>query len=79
MQLRIADDPFRLSEPIMKGNLSFGMQSFAYNAPRLYNKVPPSVKSLTSTDAFKTQLKSYFFARSYDTSSNSIRLEYQVM
>ena len=79
MTLRASDDPFRLVEPVLVGQLSFGMRSFAYTAPRLINQVPIAIKSLTSLDSFKAKLKSYFFVKSYDLDQNTVQIEYHVM
>ena len=77
--LRISDDPFRLSEPSLPGQLSFGARSFAYIAPRLFNDVPVSIKSLPSMDSFKYQLKSYLFTKSYNLALETVNAEYHVM
>ena len=79
MSLRAANDPFRLTEPNLVGSLTSGMRSFTYLAPRLYNQVPISIKLLTCPETFKCKLKSYFFTKSYDLDTNTIRAEYQVM
>ena len=76
MSLRSSDDPYHLCEPRAVGEGNFANHSFSYVAPRLYNKLPLSLKQLESVDTFKKQLKSFFFSRAYDMSDHAVREEY---
>ena len=59
-------DPLRLAEPRAYQQSSFFERSFAYMAPRLYNRLPLSVRQLSSIECFKRQLKTFLFDRSYN-------------
>ena len=76
MSLRSSDDPYHLCEPRAVGESNFANCSFSYVAPRLYNKLPLSLKQIESVDTFKKQLKSFFFSRAYDLSDHTVREEY---
>ena len=76
MSLRSSDDPYHLCEPRAAGESNFTNRSFSYVAPRLYNKLPLSLKQIESMDTFKKQLKSFFFSRTYDLSDYTVREEY---
>ena len=78
INLRCSDDPFRLNEPHLNNQLSFGMRAFAYIAPRFYNQIPVAIKSLTCLDSFKSKLKSYLFLKSYDVDNKTVRVDYQI-
>ncbi len=55
-------DQFLLNIPTFKLK-SFGARSFRYVAAFLWNSLPLSLKSAPSLAAFKSQLKTYLFAR----------------
>ena len=76
LELRSTNDPYRLHELRAISNHSFGSQSFSYVAPRLYNIIPVALKSLESVDTFKSHLKTFFFARSYDAVNKVITPAY---
>ena len=76
MSLRTSSDVYRLDEPRALNERSFFERSFSYSAPRLYNKLPSSLKECDSTDIFKSKLKTYFFEKSYDVSRLSITEDY---
>ena len=76
MSLQSSDDPYHLCEPRAVGESNFANCSFSYVAPRLYNKLPLSLKQIESVDTFKKQLKSFFFSRAYDFSDHTVREEY---
>ena len=61
MSLRSSDDPYHLHVPRTVGESNFANCSFSYVAPRLYDKLPPSLKQVESVDTFKKQLRSFFF------------------
>ena len=64
--LRHDDDPLRLHEPGAAQQSLFSERSFAYVAPRLYNRLPLSMRQLSSVEGFKKQLKTFLFEKSYD-------------
>lgn len=74
--LRSIDDNSRLHEPRAVGERGFANRSFSYVAPRLYNKLPVSLRHVNSLDVFKSQLKALMFSRSYNVSDRCIRAEY---
>ena len=76
MSLRSSDDPYHLCEPRAVRESNFANRSFSYVAPRLYNKLPLSLKQIESVDSFKKQLKSFFFSRAYDLSDHTVCEEY---
>ena len=56
-----------------KGNLiepktatEFGMRSFAFAGPHLWNKLPINVRQSSSVDIFKKRLKIFLFDKSYN-------------
>ena len=76
MSLQSSDDPYHLCELRVIGESNFANRSFSYVAPRLYNKLPLSLKQIKSVDAFKKQLKSFFFSWAYDLSNHTVCEEY---
>lgn len=64
--VRHDSDPLRLVEPRAFQPSSFFDRSFAYVAPRLYNKLPLAMRQLDSVECFKRQLKTFLFKKSYD-------------
>lgn len=74
--LRSGDDPYRLHEPRAVGERGFASRSFSYTAPRLYNRLPVTVKQAESLSAFKSHLKTFLFSRAYDLSSRMVREDY---
>ena len=69
-------DPYHLCEPRAVRESNFANRSFSYVAPRLYKKLPFSLKQIESVDTFKKHLKSIFFSRAYDLSDYTVREEY---
>ena len=63
MSLQSSDDPYHLCELRAVGESNFTNRSFSYVAPRLYKKLPISLKQIESVNTFKKQLKSFFFSR----------------
>ena len=43
----------------------YGDRSFQVSAPRLWNNIPVNIRSATSTDSFKTRLKTFFFNQAF--------------
>lgn len=61
--LRSADDPTRLAVPRTRGK--YGDRSFAVAGPSLWNDLPRSLREADSVLAFKAQLKTLLFQRTY--------------
>ena len=76
--LRSSDDPFRLHEPRATGERAFAARSFRYVAPRIYNKLPVTLKQLVSVQCFKKHLKTYFFSRAYDVDLGRVAESYRL-
>ena len=74
--LRSADDPYRLHEPRAIGERRFANRSFSYIAPRLYNKLPNTIKLIDSLNTFKSHLKTFLFSRAYDQSRLTVQEDY---
>ena len=74
--LRSADDPYRLHEPRAIGERGFANRSFSYVAPRLYNKLPVTIKQIDSLNTFKNHLKAFLFSRAYDLVGLAVREGY---
>ena len=49
---------------------------FSYIAPRLYNKLPITIKQIDSLNTFKSHLKSFLFSCAYDQSGPSVQEDY---
>ena len=45
---------------------SWGERAFSHAGPTLWNKLPPSVKSATTVDVFKTNLKTFLFQKAFE-------------
>ena len=75
MSLRSSDDLYHLCEPRAVGENNFANRSFSYAAPRLYKKLPLSLKQIESVDTLKKLLKSFFFSQAYDLSNHTVREE----
>ena len=65
--LQSSDDPSRLHEPRAIHEKAFAERSFAFAAPRLYNRLPVSLRRQDSLQGFKSQLKKFLFSQAYDT------------
>ena len=76
MGLRSADDPYCLHEPRAIGERGFANRSFSYTAPRLYNKLPVTIKQTDSLNTFKSHLKAFLFSRAYDQSGLTVQENY---
>jgi len=62
--LRISDQEL-LTEPMAKLR-TYGDRAFSTAAPRLWNKLPLSIRKSASEDIFKKNLKTYLFKEAYD-------------
>ena len=59
---------FELFEP--RTNLvTYGDRAFSSIAPKLWNKLPLDLKSITNLDKFKTELKTYLFKKAFKCNS----------
>ena len=73
--LRHNDDENRLLEPRFRREA--GRRAFENSAPRLYNKLPTSVKTSPTVDIFKKRLKTFLFTEAYDLRNEVIKEEYR--
>ena len=74
--LRSADDPYCLHEPRAVGERGFANSSFSYIAPRLYDKLPITIKLINSLNTFKSHHKAFLFSRAYDQSGLTVQEDY---
>lgn len=74
--LRHAIEPFRLSEPELS-RVGFTNRAFSYAAPRIFNQIPPELRSLSSINQFKSQLKTWIFTQCYDLVNMEIKPSFQ--
>ena len=51
----------KLFSPLVKRK-TFAKRSFAIQGPKLWNSLPLELRSITNTDDFKKQLKTYLFS-----------------
>lgn len=54
-----------------------GRRAFNTSAPRLYNRLPASVKTAETLPSFKRRLKTHLFADCYDLVNNVIKEDYR--
>lgn len=73
--LRHANDECRLEEP--RFSTEVGRNAFSRSAPRLYNKLPSSIKSSENIGIFKKRLKTYLFRKCYNLNSKEIMEAYR--
>ena len=45
---------------------TYGDRAFSVVAPKLWNRLPPELRGVTSVDQFKAHLKTYLFKLAYD-------------
>lgn len=76
MFLRSDADPLLLEEPRAVGDRNMATRSFAYCAPRMYNKLPLLLRQSSSLECFKKNLKTFLFQRAYNLSSRSVNDDY---
>ena len=74
--LRSADDLYCLHEHRAIGERGFANCSFSYIAPRLYNKLPITIKPIDSLNTFKSHLKAFLFSRAYDQLGLTVQEDY---
>ena len=78
LTLRSDDDPYRLHEPRAVDERAFVERSFACTAPRLYNRLPATVKQQASVQSFKIYLKTFLFMQAYNSDGNTINEVYKL-
>ena len=78
MSLRTSDDLYRPDEPRATSERHFSERAFSYIAPRLFNRLPASLKESDSVDLFKSKLKTFMFMRAFDLSDCSVNEGYRV-
>ena len=78
LTLRSDDDHYRLHEPRAVDEQAFAERSFVYTAPRLYNRLPATVKQQASVQSFKIHLKTFLFLRAYNSDTNTINEVYKL-
>lgn len=61
-----------LAEPRAFNESAIAKRSFAFSAPRLYNRLPLSVRSCSSLSSFSAASKAHILSISYDPSSHDI-------
>ena len=75
--LQSAYDPCCLYEPITIGERGLtANRSFSYIAPRLYSKLPITIKEIDSLNTFKSHLKAFLFSRASDQSGLTVQEDY---
>ena len=74
----ISDDPFRLEVPRATSEQCFSERLFSYIAPHFLNRLPPSLKELNSIATFKSELKTFMFARAFDLGDRSANEDYRL-
>ena len=77
--LRSTDDPYCLHESRAIGERGFANRSFSYIAPRLYNKLPITIKQIDSPNTFKSHLKAFLFSCAYDHSGGLCTVNFGVL
>ena len=74
--VRHASEPHRLQEPRERSKIA--ERAFRNCAPRLYNKLPSELKSITDVTLFKKKLKTFIFSECYDTQENKVIGRYKL-
>lgn len=78
ISLRSYEDEHRLEEPRAINNKLFAERSFKYVAPRWYNLLSTSMRSVDTVEVFKEKLKTHIFQKAYNLESLSITADYAV-
>ena len=73
---RNSNDTLKLFEPRVEG--SYGDRSFTYKAPRIFNKLPRSLREIVAPDLFKKKLKTFFFSRAFDLQDQTTNPDYKL-
>ena len=60
-------------ELLERGDLPIAL---SYIAPRLYNKLPITIKLIDTLNTFKSHLKAFLFSRAYDLSDLTVQEDY---
>ena len=76
--MRTSVDPYRLVEPRAVMGIHFSERAFSCAAPRLFHRLPPSLKTLDSIESFKSKIKMHLFERAYDTSYQMANVGYTI-
>ena len=63
-KLRLDNDFFLLTVP-SKPNLTKTESAFIYSAPRIWNKLPYTIRSMSEINAFKSALKTFYFKNAF--------------
>ena len=74
--IRHTSEIHRLSVP--RANSKIGERAFHHYAPRLYNKIPPEMKTIQDEREFKKKLKMLLFSKSYDMENIVILQDYKL-
>ena len=61
-------------ELLERGDLPITL--FPYIVPRLYNKLPITIKLIDSLNTFKSHLKAFLLSRAYDQSGLTVQEDY---
>lgn len=76
VETRESADCDQLNEP--RCSLDLGTRAFSYIVPRLYNKLPNTVKQSDTIDIFKKRLKTHLFGTCYDHDNKVITDEFKL-
>ena len=75
MILRQETEVHSLIEP--RFNSEMGCRAFEESAPRLYNKLPETVKTSDALEIYKKRKITYLFAKCYDQTNKAINENYK--
>ena len=76
--LRTSDDSFWMEVLRATSERCSSERAFSYIAPRLLNRIPASLKKLDYIATFKSELKTFMFARAFDFSDRSVNEGYRL-
>ena len=57
-----SSDSLMLVEPLPVPGVAFVERAFQFSAPRLFNRLPPSVRGAPTVSIFKSRLKTHLFS-----------------
>ena len=66
IKLRVDEDKTWLEEYEYQSNFKVTEKAFSISAPKLWNKLPKSIRNAESVVTFKKHLKTYLFGLAYD-------------